>query len=260
MAEQAFAFLDECLRVYNALKTKTDADFERNTFFKDWTINKILKHLHAGNQAVLASLQGDEAFEAFIKGGDYGRMEKNAPNGLALLEAWMILSTEIAAEFSKTPPKKRLKWFGPSMSARSSITARFMETWSHSQAIWDEFGIERHSGDGLKNICVLGVNTYNWTYNVRESKPPGPMPYLKLNSPSNDDVWEWGKKSVVNYVEGSSEEFCQVVTQCRNIKDTNLKVVGDIAIDWMSKAQCFAGPPETPPPAGSRRKRASAGL
>ena len=109
--------------------------FERNTFFKDWTINKILKHLHAGNQAVLASLQGDEAFEAFIKGGDYGRMEKNTPNGLALLEAWMILSTEIAAEFSKTPPKKRLKWFGPSMSARSSITARFMETWSHSQTM-----------------------------------------------------------------------------------------------------------------------------
>jgi hypothetical protein len=43
-----------------------------------------------------------------------------------------------------------------------------------------------------------------------------------------------------------------VVTQVRNIADTKLRVIGETATSWMSIAQCFAGPPENPPPPGSR--------
>ena len=53
-------------------------------------------------------------------------------------------------------------------------------------------------------------------------------------------------------IEGSATEFCQVVTQVRNIADTRLKVAGEAATRWMAIAQCFAGPPETPPAPGSR--------
>jgi len=41
----------------------------------------------------------------------------------------------------------------------------------------------------------------------------------------------------------------------RNIADTDLQVTGAVANDWMSKAQCFAGAPETPPAPGSRFTR-----
>ena len=50
-----------------------------------------------------------------------------------------------------------------------------------------------------------------------------------------------------------AEEFCQVVTQVRNIKDVDLKVVGGDASEWMTIAQCFAGPAETPPAPGIRK-------
>lgn len=106
-----------------------------------------------------------------------------------------------------------------------------MEHWSHAQAIWDELGEERANDSGLKNICVIGVNTYGWTYAVRGMEPPGPMPYLKLRQ--NDELWTWGEKSTTDYIEGSAEEFCQVVTQCRNIKDTSLRVAGPVADSWM---------------------------
>jgi hypothetical protein len=53
-------------------------------------------------------------------------------------------------------------------------------------------------------------------------------------------------------IEGDAIEFCQVVAQTRNIADTSLKVAGETAAAWMAIAQCFAGPPETPPPPGSR--------
>ena len=61
-------------------------------------------------------------------------------------------------------PKKRVKWMGPDMSARSSITARLMETWSHSQALYDALGIIRENKDRIKNIVVLGNNTFKWCY------------------------------------------------------------------------------------------------
>jgi hypothetical protein len=49
-----------------------------------------------------------------------------------------------------------------------------------------------------------------------------------------------------------------VVTQVRNVADTRLKAVGAAAVAWMANAQCFAGPPETPPSPGTRRIAAAA--
>jgi hypothetical protein len=69
---------------------------------------------------------------------------------------------------------------------------------------------------------------------------------VKLTAPSGE-TWEWGNASDSSYIEGQAEEFCQVVTQVRNIADTSLQLAGDVAVEWMSMAQCFAGGPEDPP-------------
>jgi uncharacterized protein (TIGR03084 family) len=137
------------------------------------------------------------------------------------------------------------------MSARSSITARLMETWAHGQEVYDVLGVERIDSDRIKNIVVLGVNTYAWTYLVRKQEPLGPMPFVKLTSPSGE-VWTFGEDDGANRVEGLASEFCQVVTQTRNVKDTALRVSGPVAEDWMSKAQCFAGGRNDPPAPGTR--------
>ena len=139
------------------------------------------------------------------------------------------------------------------MSVRSSITARLMETWAHGQAVYDVLGEERQNTDRIRNIVVLGVNTFGWTYKVRGEEPPGPMPHLVLTAPSGE-IWRYGEPSDTERISGQAAEFCQVVTQTRNVRDTALEVRGANAADWMSKAQCFAGPPETPPAAGTRRR------
>ena len=82
---------------------------------------------------------------------------------------------------------------------------------------------------------------------------PAEKPYLKLISPSGK-VWEFNDSSNKDKIEGLAEEFCQVVTQVRNIKDVNLKLSGKISTEWMSIAQCFAGAAEQPPKPGLRKK------
>ena len=97
----------------------------------------------------------------------------------------------------------------------------------------------------------FGVRTFGWTFANRKQPPPGAVPYVRLTAPSGA-IWEWNAPSAESAVEGDGVEFCQVVTQTRGVGDTSLRVVGDVARQWMALAQCFAGPPNDPPAKGTR--------
>jgi uncharacterized protein (TIGR03084 family) len=257
--QQAQDFLDESEALAALIAPLSDQDYEQPTQFKGWTINNILRHLHVWNIAVGLSLNAPDAFAEFvreiaagIRGGRLPDFEASYLDGLsgrALREQWIATAKTVSVSFAKADPKLRLKWVGPDMSAISSITARLMETWAHAQAVYDVLGVERQDSDRIGNIVRLGVNTYGWTFKNRGEDSPGPMPRLRLSAPSGA-VWEYGEGEDV--IEGSASEFCQVVTQCRNIADTSLSVTGPVATRWMAVAQCFAGPAQDPPPPGAR--------
>jgi uncharacterized protein (TIGR03084 family) len=175
-------------------------------------------------------------------------------NGLAgrvLVSRWREYYTDMATRWVDADPRVRLKWAGPDMSVLSSITARLMETWAHGQAVYDLLGVKRVDTDRIHNIAVLGVNTFKWTFLNRSWAVPDQVPGVELVAPSGE-CWSWNESNRDDRVSGSATEFCQVVTQTRNIADTQLKVSGPVAECWMATAQCFAGPPETPPVAGAR--------
>ena len=111
-------------------------------------------------------------------------------------------------------------------------------------------GLRKHQRH-IRNIAVLGVNTFGWTFATHKQPLPALAPHVRLSAPSGA-IWTWNDASETELIEGSATEFCQVVTQVRNIADTRLKVAGEAATRWMAIAQCFAGPPETPPAPGSR--------
>jgi len=259
--QQAQDFRDESEAIHALLSPLADADYAKPTLFKGWTIDEVLRHLHVWNIAADLALSDAEAFRAFlgqmaagIRGGRLPDFEKHYLEGLSgtkLRDAWIAQVREMTPRFANADPKMRVLWVGPDMSVISSITARLMESWAHAQAVYDALGVDRVDADRIGNIVRLGVNTYGWTFKNRKEEPPGPMPRLKLTAPSGA-IWEYGEGE--DLIEGSASEFCQVVTQCRNIGDTSLKVSGPVATRWMAIAQCFAGPPQDPPPVGARHK------
>lgn len=261
--QQAEDFRGACDDLHDLLSNLNGADFDRPTAFKGWTIDEIMRHLHVWNRAAQLSLTRPEEFAEFMKsvgasrGLNFREFEREQADGLSgaeLLSAWREFYAELADAFAGADPKARLPWAGPSMSARSSITARLMETWSHAQAIYDELGQDRPPRDAVANIVVLGLNTYGWTFANRGEGAPEPRPQLVLTLPSGAQQ-VLGEETAGERIEGAAEEFCQVVTQCRNIADTSLKVSGPNAARWMASAQCFAGPPQNPPPPGARAKK-----
>jgi uncharacterized protein (TIGR03084 family) len=259
--QQAQDFRDESEAIHALLSPLADADYAKPTLFKGWTIDEVLRHLHVWNIAADLALSDAEAFRAFlgqmaagIRGGRLPDFEKHYLEGLSgtkLRDAWIAQVREMTPRFANADPKMRVLWVGPDMSVISSITARLMESWAHAQAVYDALGVDRVDADRIGNIVRLGVNTFGWTFKNRKEEPPGPMPRLKLAAPSGA-IWEYGEGE--DLIEGSASEFCQVVTQCRNIGDTSLKVSGPVATRWMAIAQCFAGPPQDPPPVGARHK------
>ncbi|MEL7136684.1 MAG: TIGR03084 family metal-binding protein [Pseudomonadota bacterium] len=264
--QQAEDFRAESKALFVLLDQADATRFGEPTLFKDWTINAVLQHLHFWNE--MAGLQLTNEAELTRRLGDVMRHENgmrgferahfNEMRGRELLESWHEDVDRTADLYADADPKARLKWAGPDMSARSSITARLMETWAHGQEVYDHLGVERENADRIQNTVVLGVNTFGWTYKTRNETPPGPMPYLELKAPSGT-VWTYGDESETDRITGPADEFCQVVTQTRNVADTELSVIGATAQDWMSKAQCFAGPPETPPAPGARFRKTDRG-
>jgi uncharacterized protein (TIGR03084 family) len=262
MLSQAADFRAEADELHELLATLRDSDWDRATLFKRWTVNDIVQHLHDGDLMAAASVEGPEQFAKFraerqilLESGltrvQAARRRLGDLTGKELLTRWHSKMSELCDALSAMPSDTRLKWAGPDMGVRMFTTARQMENWAHGQAIYDLMGVERAPTDRLRNIAEIGVRTYGWTFANRRRHVPGPAPYVRLIAPSGS-VWEWNNPAPDNAVEGDALSFCQVVTQVRNIGDTDLKTSGEPARIWMSLAQCFAGPPEDPPPPGSR--------
>lgn len=260
---QAKDFLAESEAVYQLLQSNTDGRLSEVTAFKQWSFEEIVRHLHVWNKLAYASLTDQQAFRQDFEtlahgmvGGQGLRVpEKKWLGDLAgsdLLRQWHVFCATLADTFAAADPDARVPWAGPDMSAQSSITARLMETWAHAQAIYDELGMERENGDHIKSIAELGVRTYRWTFANRQQEAPMPKPHVRLRAPSGE-IWTWNEERDDELIEGDAGQFCQVVTQTRNIADTELTVSGSNANLWMSVAQCFAGPVEDPPAPGVRR-------
>ena len=263
--DQALDFRDECDALHAALENAPAEAWAEPTQFKGWTFDDVLGHLYFFDHASEIAARSREEVQALFRDIfqasatgvsliDYSRRWLDGCAGSALLERWRTQYQRLADIYGAFEPDRRLAWAGPDMSARSFMSARQMETWAHGQAIFDALGIDRVEHDRVRNIAVMGVNTFDWTFKVNRRDVPAAKPYLRLTSPSGA-LWEWNEPSTVERVEGSAVEFCRVVTQTRNVLDTSLAVTGEIARQWLASAQCFAGPPESPPAPGTRFKQ-----
>jgi uncharacterized protein (TIGR03084 family) len=230
------------------------------TPFYDWTVKNEIEHLaYFDDRACLAATDPD-AFQRHLAediGSQLDGIVRHAQEKIGnrsireLLDWWIAERRRMLAELEKHDPKDRLPWYGPPMSALSFVTARIMETWAHAQDIFDALRMQRQYTDRLRHIAHLGVSTFGWSYIVRGFEVPQTPVRVELTAPSGS-AWAWGPEDAAQKIAGPAQDFCHVVVQRRHVEDTRLVLVGDIARDWMLKAQCFAGSPADGPGPGER--------
>ena len=144
--------------------------------------------------------------------------------------------------FAGLDPSARLPWYGPPMSAASSVTARLMETWAHGQDIADALGVTRTPTERLRHVAHLGVRTIGFSFAVHGQPAPATPIRVELTAPDGSP-WEWGPADAGDLVRGDALDFCLLVTQRRHRLDTGLRATGPAAEAWLDLAQAFAGPP-----------------
>lgn len=259
----------DLLAEYEALAalagTMTPTQWQRRTQFYGWTPWDEIAHLCFFDETGLLAATDPDAFakdtaqlqkrlDSGIEMSAIARERFGHLQGAQLLEYWRGRFTALVNALSRMDAKARLPWYGPTMSARSFATARLMETWAHGQDVYDSVPVRREATDRLRHIAHIGVTTFGWTFVNRKLPVPEVAPYIELRAPGGE-IWTWNAPSGSNYVRGSAEDFCLVVTQRRNVRDTGLEYAGAGATSWLPIAQCFAGPPADGPAPGVRAMR-----
>jgi uncharacterized protein (TIGR03084 family) len=222
-----------------------------------WTVADQIGHLTYFDGAASLAITEPDAFTVSVEEliaamGDGTADDVTLHRHLApaeLLEAWRANRRRLAEDAATLDAERRVPWYGPSMSARSFLTARLMETWAHGQDVVDALGAERPATDRLRHVAQIGFITRAWSYVNRGLEAPDTPVRVELASPSGD-AWAWGPDDAADVIRGDALDFCLVVTQRRHLDDTGLETAGHAARDWMIKAQAFAGPPTDRPREG----------
>ena len=213
-----------------------------------WDIADQISHLAYFDEVTIQSALDPEQFkdelaEAEASGGinpDTIAARFRDRSGAQLLAWFDTARTELLNTFKSLDPRARLPWFGPAMSAASSLTARIMETWAHTQDIADALGVTREPTHRLRHVAHIGIGARAFSYAVHRRAMPAAEIRIELTGPDGTS-WTWGPADAENRVTGPALDFCLLVTQRRHRDDLALVIEGPAAIEWMSIAQAFAG-------------------
>ena len=227
-----------------------ESGWNRMTPAEGWTIKDQIRHIAFYDERAVLAVTEPEAFAqhlAEISKDPLGHLEalEKADKDLAgaeVLLGWRQIRRVLLDVLLPLDRKARLPWYGPPMSAMSFATARIMETWAHGQDVADALGIDRVPTDRLRHVAHLGIATFGWSFINRGLKVPDSQVRVEVTSPSGE-LWTWGPVGAESTVRGPAEDFCLVVVQRRHPDDTRLVNEGEVARQWMSIAQTYAGPP-----------------
>ncbi|GAA3223096.1 TIGR03084 family metal-binding protein [Pseudonocardia petroleophila] len=226
-----------------------DAGWEAPTPAAGWAVRDQVSHLAHFDAAAVRSATDPDAFHADLAERAASGVDPDAIAAgyrhlaPAALLAWFDEArARLIAVFGDLDPGLRVPWYGPPMSAASSLTARIMETWAHGQDVADTVGVVREPTDRLRHVAHIGVRALPFSYLLRERPVPEVPVRVELVAPVGE-LWTWGPEDAADRVTGPALDFCLLVTQRRHRDDTALEVSGPVATEWLTIAQAFAGVP-----------------
>ncbi len=192
------------------------ADWSRATPAAGWDVHDQIAHLAYFDAAAAQALDDESAFvaqrDALVRALASADLDaatlQRGEDPARLLERWTAARQALAAGLTHAEPRRRVPWYGPSMSARSFARARLMETWAHGHDVGAALARPLVPTDRLIHVARLGLATREWSYRVRGETPPPGQVGLRLRAPSGA-TWTLGPADADDWVEGSAQDLCR---------------------------------------------------
>jgi uncharacterized protein (TIGR03084 family) len=238
----------ESAELRTVLAGLSDAEWKRDTPAAGWTIADQVSHLAYFDDVALRSATDPEAFaaekaqmdtEGGVNPDTIAERFRDLP-GSELLTWFDEARGRLITEFRGLDPSTRVPWFGPAMSAASSLTARIMETWAHGQDVYDTVGAVHEPSARLRHVAHIGVGARAFSYLAHGREMPSVPVRVELTAPDGS-VWTWGPQDAPDRISGAALDFALLITQRRHRDDLGLTVVGEAAEEWVGIGQAFAG-------------------
>jgi uncharacterized protein (TIGR03084 family) len=256
VSELRGALIEEQNSLDAVVASLTSEQWHRATASPGWSVFDQIAHLAYFDDRGALAISDPERFgrdlEVLIAQSAQASLDEitlaalRALSPRELVEHWRDARAALDEAAASLTEDARVAWYGPSMGAASFLTARLMETWAHGVDVTDALHVTREATQRLRHVAQLGFITRQWSYRVRGESAPDEAVRLALEGPGGES-WRWGPDDVEEFVEGSAEEFCLVVTQRRHVADTAL-VASEWGYHWLARAQAFAGAASDGPP------------
>lgn len=250
-AQQHAALLDDLTAERQSLvDAVAGVDLTQATPAEGWSIHDTISHLWSTDEGALEALVNPDHFRDTILASaitdpdgfvDASVVDRRDLDRSSLLASWDRSFEQLVTALASADLGSKVIWFGPPMSPTSFATARLMEYWAHGQDVFDALGLEPEPTDRLRHICHLGHRTRAFSYLLHGMQMPADEVGVRLELPSGA-VYEASPEAAQQVI-GSAQDFCLVATQRRRPAQTALVATGPAAEEWLTIAQCFAGPP-----------------
>lgn len=226
----------------------SEAQWREDTPAAGWTVADQVSHLAYFDDVALRSATDPDAFaaekaqmdaEGGVNPDTIAARFRDLP-GSELLTWFDDARGRLIAAFRELDPSARVPWFGPAMSAASSLTARIMETWAHAQDVYDAVGAVHEPSGRLRHVAHIGVGARAFSY-AAHSRPQSSVPVRVELAGPDGSIWTWGPDDAADRITGPALDFALLITQRRHRDDLALEVTGEAAQEWVEIGQAFAG-------------------
>ena len=225
----------------------SEAEWSTPTPAAGWSVLDQVSHLAFFDRAVTTAVTDPQRFvrerdEAIGRGSmvDAVAAAGRRRSGASTLAEFRTARAAMVDAFASADPAPRVPWYGPEMSVASAVTARIMESWAHGQDVFDAVARPHAVTRALRQVAHIGVRALPNSFISHGRVVPSAVVFVELAAPDGAS-WAWGASDAAERVSGPAIDFCLVVTQRRHVDDTALVTVGEMAAEWMTIAQAFAG-------------------
>lgn len=223
-----------------------EPEWRRPTPAEGWSIADQVVHLAGADDTALLAATRPEEFRASLElprptvDEQVAEHRERAPSDVL---GWFDASRcRVIDVFGDLGAHTRLPWFGPPVSAASTVRARIMETWAHARDVADALAVAPAPSDRLRHVAHVGVRTRTHSLRAHGEPDTGTDVRVELTGPG-DTTWTWGPEDAPDRLRAPALDFCLLVTRRRHPDDLDLDVTGRTARRWVEVAQAYTGPP-----------------